>query len=649
MKRIQFILILLVISSVVDAQKDKVILNVAGSPIYKSEFEYVFRKNNDDTAITNQDLDNYMELFINYKLKVKEAEDMGLDTVPGFVKELDGYRNQLAIPYLRDSEVTEELIKEAYQRMQSELRASHILVKVASDATPEDTLVAYKKIIAIRKEIISGSDFAKIARLNSQDPSVKTNGGDLGYFTVFQMVYDFETAAYNTPVTEISQPVRTRFGYHLIYVTDKRQARGDVKVAHILILANDKRTPEQNEKAKMKIYEIYNQIGNGADFGSMARKYSDDKGSAAKGGELPLFGTGKMVPEFENAAFSLKEVGDVSEPFQSQFGWHIIKLIEVDKIGSFEELNLQIEKKIKRDSRGQLSKKAFVNELKKEYKYKEYPENIEPFYTWVDTMYYSGIWKPNPNWDTGKTLFVIGKKKYTQKDFIDYLLRYMSKAKRGENKTIHASIDFRFKKYSDNAVLNYEKAKLEDKYPEFKALMNEYHDGILLFELSDEKIWNKAASDSIGLEAFYQKNKDKYMWPKRIDGVIYRSIDEKTAGQVRKLVKERLPIDSILNLVNQNSQLNLLVDSALMSAEEYPVLKEFNWEFGISDIHKIEGQFVFIKVKELRKPEPKTLDEIKGLIITEYQTYLEQEWIKELRGKYSYEINTEVLYTVTNN
>ena len=325
MKQLQILLVFFLAALSVTAQKDKVILTIAGEPVYKSEFEYIFKKNNDDTLITREDLDEYMELFINYKLKVREAEDLGMDTTKAFRRELNSYRNQLAAPYLTDKEVTEELIKEAYERMKEEVRASHILIRVDEDADPEDTLAAYQEIMNIRNQIENGSDFEKTARLLSNDPSVKTNSGDLGYFTVFQMVYPFETVAYNTPVGELSMPVRSRFGYHLIKITDRRPARGQVQVAHIIIVSNDKMKPEQQENAKKKIDEIYNNILEGADFGEMARKYSDDKTSASKGGVLPPFGPGKMIVEFENEVYKLKTPGDISEPFKTQYGWHMIK------------------------------------------------------------------------------------------------------------------------------------------------------------------------------------------------------------------------------------------------------------------------------------------------------------------------------------
>ena len=648
MKNVQFFLLFVLTSLLVNAQKDKTIITINEEPVFKSEFEYVFKKNNEDDTITRQELDEYMELFINYKLKVQEAEDLGMDTVQSFVKELNGYRNQLAAPYLIDTKVNDELIVEAYDRMKFEIRASHILIKVADDALPEDTLAAYQEALNVRNQINGGSNFEKTARLLSSDPSVKTNSGDLGYFTVFQMVYPFETAAYNTEVGEISMPVRTRFGYHLIKVTDKRPARGEVRVAHIVVLSNDKMKPEQRENAKMKIYEISVKLDNGDDFALLAKQYSDDKGSAQKGGELPMFGPGKMIAEFENVSYNLENIGDISEPFETQYGWHIVKLLEKRDIGTFEELEPTIKKKLKRDSRGKLSKKAFIAERKKEYNFKEYPKNLEPFYTWVDSSIYYNTWKTKAEWETGNTLFSIAKIKYTQKDFIEYLKMGMakSKLKKPTNPSIRSYIDQKYKLFVDRSVMNYEKEHLEEKYPEFRALMNEYHDGILLFELSDNKVWSRATTDTTGLKEFYESHKNEHMWPERAEASIYKSIDKATADKVLAWVNSGLDNDSIRANVNRDSQLNLVLESGIFTAEDDPVLSEISWSSGISEIKELNGQFVFVNISEIRKPEPKSLDETKGIVISEYQKYLENEWISELRAKYPYEVNKDVLYSI---
>jgi peptidyl-prolyl cis-trans isomerase SurA len=631
------------------SQKDKVVLTIADDPIYKSEFEYVFRKNNSDTIITRSDLDEYMDLFINYKLKVKEAEMLGKDTARAFVKELNGYRNQLAAPYLTNDKVNQELMQEAYGRLTEEIRASHILFKVDESALPEDTLEVYIRAMEVYNDLQNGGNFVKIARLVSEDPSVKSNNGDLGYFTAFQMVYPFETAAYNTPKGEVSKPVRTRFGYHLIEIVDRRPARGEVKVAHIVILANSKQRAEEREQAKVRIFEIYEQLKAGADFAKLASQYSDDKGSAQKGGELPYFGPGKMVAEFETAAFSLDNPGDITEPFTTQYGWHVVKLIDRKELGSFEELEPMIRKKIKRDSRGKLGKQAFINQLKAEYKFKEYEKNMPLIYELVDSTIYYNTWKNNPLWQTGNPLFSFAGKKYSQFDFLEYVEdnQYQSGQKKADKLPgLDSFIKSRYDRFVDKMLFEFEKSQLESKHPEFKALMKEYHDGILLFELSDEKIWNKASTDSAGLQGYYEAHKTEHIWPRRIHGAILKSTDKEILNKASQMLQTGVKMDSIRSLLNDSSSLNLISKEGKFSEEEEPVLKSFGWKKGASEIKEINQMYTMLWVEEVLQPMPKSLNEIRGVMISGYQTYLEEQWVKELREKYSIEVKKDVLYSL---
>jgi len=338
------------LNPVLAQDKNATVLTVDGEATSLEEFENIFRKNNRDSAISQQSLDEYMELFINFKLKVKEAREAGLDTVKKFITELDGYRNQLARPYLTDTDKLNDLMREAYQNQTQEVRAMHILIKTDANATPADTLRAYNKTMAIRERLMKGEDFASLAKAVSEDPSAKDNGGDLGYFTAFQMVYPFEKAAYDTKVGEVSMPVRTRYGYHLIKVVDKRSARGEIHVAHIVVKPKSETDGEAN--AQTKINEIYQKSLSGeSTFEDLASKFSDDPTSAKKGGELAWFGTGKMVIEFEDAAYSLKNNGDVSQPFKTSFGWHIVKRLDYKPLPSFESMEKELKNKVSKDKR----------------------------------------------------------------------------------------------------------------------------------------------------------------------------------------------------------------------------------------------------------------------------------------------------------
>ncbi|RYD70133.1 MAG: peptidylprolyl isomerase, partial [Sphingobacteriales bacterium] len=307
--RLAVLLLFLITANLASAQKkDSIVFSVNGEPVSLREFKYIYEKNNaaDPNLYKTQNLRDYLDLYINFKLKVKEAHDLGLDTTDKFVKEFNGYRNQLAQPYLTDRNVSQGLIDEGYTRLKEELRATHILIPVNMEASPKDTMDAYNKALEVYNKAIKGDDFEALAREYSKDPSVANNGGDLGYFTAFQMIYPFESAAYNMKkVGDISKPVRTRFGYHVIKLTDRRPYRGEIQVRHILINSNEYDSKEKKQIAKNKIDSLYSLLQKGADFAALARQHSDHAQSKASGGDLPNFNSFSQYPdEFKNAAFS---------------------------------------------------------------------------------------------------------------------------------------------------------------------------------------------------------------------------------------------------------------------------------------------------------------------------------------------------------
>ncbi|MBA3705362.1 MAG: peptidylprolyl isomerase, partial [Bacteroidetes bacterium] len=403
---------------------DAVLMSIGGSKVTVGEFENVYHKNNTKESTTdNKSLNDYVDLFVNFKLKVKEAEEMGLDTSKSFKDELGGYRKQLAQPYLTDKDVNEKLLKETYDRMQEDVRASHILVKVEESALPKDTLEAYNKIMKIRARILKGEDFNKVAAEKgiSDDPSAKDNGGDLGYFTSLQMVYPFENAAYITKVGTVSMPVRTRFGYHIIKVTDRRKAQGEVLTAHIMVKTTTPMSKDDSLNAFNKINEIYGKLKAGEKFEDLAQQFSDDKGSAKRGGELPWFGTGKMPIEFEKAAFALTAKKDFSAPMRTKYGWHIIKLNDKRGLASFEEMKAELKGKVTKDSRSQAGRVALIAKVKKEYKFKEDLKARDEFYKVMDTTLFEGNWDIAKAAALKKPMFNLNDRVYTQNDFASYI------------------------------------------------------------------------------------------------------------------------------------------------------------------------------------------------------------------------------------
>jgi len=369
--------------------KDQVLITIDDKEITAGEFERIYKKNNNDNIAQKQTMDEYLDMFINYKLKVYEAERMGMDTASAFLKEFNAYRKQLAEPYLTSEDLTEMYAREAYERMKEEINASHIMVRIDDEASQEDTLHAYNKIMEIRNRVVNGEDFEAVARATSDDPSAKSNGGNLGWFSAFRMVYPFESAAYNTSVGKISMPVRSSFGYHIIKVHDRRPAKGSVQVAHIFLRAPESMSKEETEAAKEKIYMLYDSLQIGAKFSEMADRYSDDKTSGRKGGVLPWFSSGQMIPAFDSTAFALKQPGDISEPVKSSYGWHLIKLLDRKTIGSYDEEKPEIVNNIKKGDRGKSKDRAFINKLKESYDYKFYEDNYYKFISSLDSTVFA--------------------------------------------------------------------------------------------------------------------------------------------------------------------------------------------------------------------------------------------------------------------
>ncbi len=634
------------LGSAQQSPEEPVLLKIDDKEVTKAEFETIFRKNNNDSAITKADLDEYVELFINFKLKVAEAEEKGMDTIPSFVRELKGYREQLAAPYLVDKATSDSLIRQAYDRMQVEVKASHILIKLPPDPSPEDTLKAYRKISKIKKQVEQNPEsFGEVAEKQSEDPSAANNKGDLGYFTGLQMVYPFENAVYQTKVGEIGGPVRTKFGYHLVKVENRREARGQIKAAHIMIRSEESDPDDVKESAKQRADEVYEKLEAGESFEELAKKYSDDRSSANKGGELPPFGTGRMVPEFEEAAYGIRNPGEVVGPIKSMYGWHIIKLIERVESKSFEEMKKELETKIKRDSRSNLSKESFIQARKDEYNFSEKKGNLKDFYKAIDSTYFDGTWTPGEKLKKSeKVLFTLDGNEYTQADYLKYLTERM----RGKRKRLEpvAFVNSSYNDFVDKTIMEYEDSRLEEKYPEFRALMNEYRDGILLFDLTDKKVWSKAVEDSAGLANFYEKNKSDFMWKERAEYEVYTVENASIGKKVIKLLKKGKNQDEIREKLGDKSALALKVENGVNEKSIVPVLEKVDWKKGVSDVINDDGQFKVVRISKIMEPTPKGLDEARGLITAAYQSQLEDEWIEKLRKAHEITVNKEVLYSI---
>lgn len=637
------------------------VLDIAGERVSLSDFQHVYGKNNRDSVYSVEALDDYMELFINFKLKVREAEAMGMDTAEAFITELAGYRSQLARPYLVDGDLLDTMVEEAYERKGMEVRASHILVNVEDNATPADTLAAWKRIQSIRARVKSGEDFEAVARSKngSDDPSAVSNGGDLGWFTAFQMVYPFECAAFNTPEGEVSTVVRTRFGYHILNVVGKRKARGEVQVAHIMVRMPSDAPQDQVANAEGRIQEVKRLLLSGESFESLALKYSEDPSTANKGGLLPWFGTGKMVESFEDAAFGLEEMGDLAGPVRTDYGFHLLKLMDKKTLPTFEESRRELSKKVRRDSRAEITKTSFVRALKGEYGAtvsNRRREALKAAATKIDSLFYpghplEGVRKS----ELGRTLFSVAGSPRTVKDFLTW-------ANAGKIRNVDrpqaAMVSQEIDNYVAQELLAYEDTQLEAKHNDFRLLMEEYHDGILLFELTDQKVWSRAVKDTTGLMEFHGQNRNEFMWEERLDAGIHTCEDGKIAKKVRKELRKNSDIEGLrreliaerpLALRNEFGKFvegeNGWADRAFEALRDGSLAPD---KHGLTILETTEGgdQIILIHVKEHMTPEPKALDECRGQAIAAYQDHLEKEWVMELRRKYPHDINREALYSL---
>ncbi|MFT5822034.1 MAG: peptidyl-prolyl cis-trans isomerase SurA [Crocinitomix sp.] len=688
MKKLHLLLIGLLLSVGSIAQENNpVVLTIDGDDIRASEFLYIYSKNNEDPSFAKDSLADYMELFINYKLKVKEAQAKQYDTIPRLVAELAQYRKQLSLPYMTDKTKNEKLIEEAYARTTNEVRASHILIRLKGDPSPADTAEAYSRTMALRAKIVGGESFEAVAKGKggSEDPSVKSNNGDLGYFSALQMVYPFEQAAFSTAVGEVSMPVRTRFGYHLIKVIDNRPAQGMIETAHILVLADDKAADDDKMKAEKKINEIYALLQAGDKFEDLAAKYSDDKSSSAKGGLLPLFGSGakqRMVPEFEKAAFAIANDGDYSAPVKTTFGYHIIKRMQVIPIPEYDVMYRELKLRVERDMRAETTKEAFIEDLKKQYAFQTNAQKLLPYiFNAMGDEIFMGAWKgmETPAHDDD-VLFTFKDNMATLKDMEAYIIKQQSKMRRVDKQML---VEDHYNAMVKEWVVNYEDSQLETKYPEFKSLIQEYADGILVFEIMQDEIWKKASKDTTGIKNYYDSHNADFTYNIRYKGDLYTAKDKATAASIVELIKvgeldakqiiEKLNHDSELNAKVRNQVYNsetteafkvrkslkvILPTSGLTDEKAIAKIKAKNkkskaknakyklktFKNGLNKPYKNADVYYVFDVEETMQPRKREFSEARGLVTAAYQNQLEKEWIEALRKKYAIKIHEDALY-----
>ena len=636
--------------------KNKTLITIGDREISAKEFMEVYEKNNvNSEVIDKKNVDEYLDMYINFKLKVIEAENLKMDSLPKFVKEYEGYRKQLAKPYFTNESATDQLIEEAYERMQWDVNASHILITCDPHAVPADTLKAYNKALEVRKRILNGEDFGDVAVEVSDDPTVhdtiinkrfyKGNRGNLGYFTVFYMVYPFETGVYNTKVGELSMPVRTDYGYHIIKVHSKTPACGIVRVAHIFLQV-DKNDPEKSDSlVRLKAFNVYKEIEkDGSNWDNIVKKYSEDQGSAQHGGVITPFKVSQIVPEFVTAVKQL-EINGVSEPVKTNYGYHIIKLISESGVRSFEDEQENIKKSVEKDMRANVSEETVLKRLKKENKYKEYTKVKDAFIATIDSTLKEGKYVVAEGVDENKTLFKLMKQEYKIGDFIKYI------QKNQKPQPFMSSGSYAYQLYDEfvkESVFAYEDAHLEEKYPDFKLLVREYHDGILLFDLMDKEVWKKAELDTVGIREFYENNKTNYMWGERVKTIVITVKNDESLARAEEIIRQDLTADSIRSIVKEESLKGVIVKSPYFQHGDNVDIDETEWVAGTVRVvpSTVDNTTKLIKIVEVRQPEPKTYREARGVIISAYQTKLETDWLEKLKANYPVTVDEKILEKV---
>lgn len=636
-------ILIIILPEITQAQdlSGSTLLTIGDNRTEAGEFIRMYKKSLDPGKSLN--VDEYLTQYIQFKLKVADAISEGLDTTRSFRNELAGYRNQLAQNYLTDTKTRDELLRKEYQRSLTEINAWHILVALPRDPSPEDTLKAWKKATDIRERILKGESFEVVARGSSDDQSVKMNGGNLGYFTAFQMIMPFEDAAYTLKKGTLSKPVRSPYGYHIIKVTDIRPSNGRIQVAHIMKNAPPGTSEQASKKAEDEINMIYQKLKEGASFRELAGKYSDHTESATKGGVLNWFGAGEMIPEFAEAAFSLKDTGSYTRPFRTLYGWHIVKLLNRKPPGTFEESSSYLESRINQSYLTSLSKKNFVEGLKKEYKFKVSESAFNWFVNNTDTLLIQGLRELDRSSLPDGILYAFASQTVSNTEFADFVESHRTMViTRDSLVFIKTLLDAS----ASDKLLSYENSSLEKKYPDFRYLMNEFHDGILLFNISNKKIWERVNNDSAGLYKYYENNKHNYLSNKQLEAKIYTlkiAGGEKTLSSAYKKYLGKPDQDKLLcEKFNRNNDTLLIIKEGVWNKGDDHEIDRLEWSAGKQEV-KLYGFPSIILVKKVTDPLPLKFEEVQDKMMSGYQEYLEREWTGQLKNKYIVKIDSFVL------
>ncbi len=611
--------------------------------VSKEEFLRIYKKNNTQKKpdFSAKSVNEYLDLYSLFRMKVKEAEQMKLDTTLAVRSELNDYKGQLARTYLSDKQVTQDLIKQAYDRMKEEVKVAHILVAVRPN---DDTAKAYHKIDSIYNALVNQkADFATLAKATSDDKGSGANGGNLGYITSLQVVYPFENAAYNTAVGQLSKPFRTQFGFHIVKVLDKRKSSGQVQVAQVMIATPKSKGEQGLADARKKMAEVQAALKSGKSFEDVAKEYSEDKFSKDKGGMMEPFGVGKVMPEFEEAAFALKKPGDLSTPVQTDYGIHLIKLIKRTPLQPFDSLQDNIARRVENDSRAAMAKEAYQEKIKKQFGFKAYPANLDKLVADFAKDDTKKEFKAEDYKTATEVLFELGGKKHTQSDFMAYAAGITRGNMMGNKATALRDL---YKMYENSTLSDLQQAELEKNNVEYKNLITEYRDGILLFALMDKNVWSKASKDTAGLADFYSSHQDKYQWQPGFEGTVYQANTEADLTRLQAALNAGEDVNEALAKINTaDNPSKITQQSGRFEFSRFQAEPGSYAEGKAGKITKNEDGLYTMAVAHKLYPtaSKKSLDEARGFVVADYQDYLEKSWNQELRTRYPLKVEDKVL------
>ncbi len=652
MKKIIYLLIFFQASILTAQSEDPILFTVADNDVHLSEFKYIYEKNNADKAdYSQQSINEYLDLYKKFKLKVHRARMQGLDTVKTLQSELAGYRKQLAATYLKDKEIAERLVNEVEDRYIEDREVSHIFIAAGEKDSDEKKERAWDKIVNIHNKLVQndGAGFGLMAKSLSEDPASAKNNGYLGFYTspLPDGFYEFENAMYTTGVGEFSKPFRSRMGYHILHVTQARDARGEMEIAHILI--RKRKDGMALAETKAKIDSIYAKLDAGENFEEIATQFSQDLKTKDKGGYLGFFGINQYELPFEDAAFRLHNDNQYSRPVETKLGYHIIKRISKRDYGNKTRARKRIETRINNNNRFKIAEEKLLNDVKEEAGFIEERMQLRRFVQSVGDNFYSYKWEPH-NFDSKKmTLFTLAGKEHTLNDFGYYVkTNIRERLKFSKNTSISEATDVLYDKYVKEIVMSYEEANLESKYPDFKSLMREYREGILLFEITKNEVWDKASQDTVGLRNFYEANKLKYNWPNRlkIDKITVTGKDDKAVQSAYKYAKKK-GYKKFKEKYDNDANYKVYYNQETVEDASEEAAKFKSKQAGsISELQSANNGGNFSFLTEVLPARMKSLAEARGYVIADYQDQLEKKWVDELKSSYPVMVNQETLNSI---